>query len=265
MKDVDTRSFKELKDELESLCSDIASKFDLHYSNKTPRKATIIETLAGTTCTSCISRRLMDGTVRKRIDGIYVEVHKLAISILIEELIDKFRSLGYSVSILSEAETTFGKVDVLIKPTKIGIALQYGTSELIVEVKSGISLSVSQIFRYMMAKENQTVILWRIRNRQVLSFDGVQFNGLLKRFMKTCILRGQRLLAAPTQTACKHSIPTDWSPTQGELQQMLEDFAAALVESLPCVVETILHKLRLSRDDPMLPPSLSNPTIRPEL
>jgi hypothetical protein len=236
-------SYDELRNDLESVCSKIASRFSLYDKGGRPRKAAILDIVAGSTCVSCIQRRLSGTASTSRIDGIYTEVHRLAINVLIEELYDKFNDMGYSVSILSEAKTQYGKVDVLIKPTNFGVTLQYGTNELMVEVKTGVSMSIPQIFRYLLGKENQIVILWRIRNRQVLLFDGELLTPLLKRFMKTCILRGRRLLAAPEQTSCKHSGPTDWSPTQGELQEMFEDFAVAIVETLPFVVKAALKKL----------------------
>lgn len=245
MESLGVESYDKLKGDLERVCSELASRFDLHDRSGRPRTATILDILAGSTCTCCISRNLSETNNFKRIDGIYAEVHKLAVSILIEEIYEKCSSLGYSVSILSEAQTKYGKVDVLIRPTRIGIALQHGATELIVEVKTGVSVSIPQIFRYLLDKENQTVILWRIRNRQVLTFNGTQFNALLKRYMKTCILRGQRLLSSTEQFSCKHARHTEWTPTQDNLQEMLEDFSTALIETLPCVSNTILQKLGL--------------------
>jgi hypothetical protein len=248
MESLGLESYDKLKSDLERVCSELASRFDLHDKSGRPRTATILDILAGSTCTCCITRNLSETNNSKRIDGIYAEVHKLAVSILIEEIYEKCSSLGYSVSILSEAQTKYGKVDVLIRPTRIGVALQHGATELIVEVKTGVSLSIPQIFRYLLDKENQTVILWRIRNRQVLTFSGTQFNALLRRYMKTCILRGQRLLNSTEQVSCKHAGRTEWTPTQDNLQEMLEDFSTALTETLPCVAKTILQKLGLGLD-----------------
>jgi hypothetical protein len=258
---VGKESFEELQNSLEEICSEIASKFGLYDKVGNPRKAAILEVVASSTCVCCVSRRL-SATNSTRIDGIYTEIHKLATNILIEELYDKFRSSGYSVSILGEAETRFGKVDIIIKPTKVGIALQCGTNQLIVEVKTGFSMSVPQIFRYLLDQENRIVVLWRIRNRQVLSFDGMQLNALLKRFMKTCILRGQRLLTSPQETSCKHRSQTNWSPTQEELQEMLRDFATGMIETLPSVVKTVFQTLKLKeiRND-SITPNADKPTV----
>jgi len=240
-------SYDELRDALEEVCSEIAAKFDFYDKGGRPRKAAILDIIASSTCVSCLSRRFSETANPTRIDGFYTEAHRLAVSILVEELYDKLSSEGYSVSILNEAETKYGKVDVLLKPTNFGIALQYGTNELAIEVKTGVSMSIPQVFRYLLDKENHTVILWRIRPRQILSFDGEHLNPLLKRFMKTAILRGRRLLTASEHTACKHPAPTNWSPVQTELQEMLDDFSVGIMQTLPLVTKTAFEKLGVRR------------------
>lgn len=239
------KSYEELRNSLDCVCSEIASKFGLYGPNNHPRKATIIDAIANSTCVGCSAKKLSDTTLHRRIDGIYMECHRLAVGTLVEELQDKFRRMGYSVLILSEAETEYGRVDVLITPTNYGIKLEYGVSELIIEVKTGLTISLSQIFRYLFDRENETLILWRIRNRQVLLFNGKCLKPLLMRFMKMCILRGERLLATPEPT-CEHPRQSDcWSPTQEEIQSMLEDFAKALVETLPRVLKRVFETLEV--------------------
>lgn len=240
-------SYEELRATFDCVCSEIASKFGLYGPNNHPRKATIIDAIANSTCVSCSARKLSNTGLRQRVDGIYMECHKLAVGTLVEELQDKFSKMGFSVLILNEVETEYGRVDVLIKPTNFGVKLQYGINELTVEVKTGLSLSFSQIFRYLLDRENETIVLWRIRNRQVLLFRGTHLKPLLMRFMKTCILRGERLLADQTST-CDHPKQSDWSPTQEEIQAMLDDFAKALVETLPCVVKTVFETLEVKEN-----------------
>lgn len=249
MQAVGGESYEELRDSLDRVCSEIASKFGLHGPNNHPRNATIIDILANSTCISCLARRLSNTGPRQRIDGIYMECHRLAVGTLVEELQDKFSKMGYSVQILSEAETEYGKVDVLIKPTNYGLRLNYGLNEIIVEVKTGLSLSFSQIFRYLLDKEDQTLILWRIRNRQVLVFDGDRLKPILMRFMKNCILRGERLLKTG-RADCEHPTKNNgWLPDQQTVQDMLEDFTGALLETLPCITKTIFGALKVKEND----------------
>jgi hypothetical protein len=251
-KDVDAvsqQSFDELRDLLDWVCSEIASKFNLYDPNRQPRKAVIVNAIANSTCVGCLSKKLSNTAPRKRIDGIYMECHRLAVGTLVEELEDKFSKMGYSVLVLSEAELKHGRVDVLIKPTNFGVKVQYGNNELIIEVKTGFSISLSQIFRYMLDLEDEVVILWRIRNRQVLVLDGTLLKPLVMRFMRTCVLRGERLLAIKAPT-CEHvDKDNGWLPTQGEIQNMLEDFSKALIETLPRVVKTALETLGVKEND----------------
>jgi hypothetical protein len=245
----DGKSYEELKESLESVCSEIASKFGLYNVGNRPKKAAIVDCIANTTCIGCIARELSNKASQQHIDGIYLECHRLAVGTLIEELHDQFSRMGYSVLIRSEAETDYGKVDVLIKPTNYGIQLRYGLNELIVEVKTGTSMSLSQIFRYLLDKEDQTLILWRIRNRQVLIFNGGYLKPMLMRFMKTCILRGGRLLKSG-KADCEHATKgKSWLPDQQAVQDMLEDFTSALLETLPRITKTIFKTLKVKEDD----------------
>lgn len=242
------KSYEELKESLDHVCIEIASKFSLHNSNNRPRKAAIVDCIANSTCVGCIERELFDKSSRKRIDGIYLECHRLAVGTLIEELHDQFSSMGYSVLIRGESETEYGKVDVLIRPTNYGVKLRYGLNELMVEVKTGLSMSLSQIFRYLLDKEDQTLILWRIRNRQVLVFDGRYLKPILMRFMRNCILRGERLLRTG-KAECEHPTKGNcWLPDQQTVQDMLEDFAGALLETLPCITKTIFRALKVKEN-----------------
>lgn len=239
------KNYDELKDELEHICFEIASRFNLYYSNGTPRKATIIEALWSSTCVSCICKKLTNTTLQARIDNIYAECHKFAVSVLIEELQQIFSEKGYSVLIVDEYQKEFGKVDVLVRLTNYGIYLKSEINELIVEVKTGFSISLPQIMRYLLGTKEETIIVWRIRNRQVLFFDATKFRFLLIRFMKTIVMRGNRLLAA-SESKCKHANQDIcWSPTENDIQEMLEDFADTLVETLPHVTERIFETLKL--------------------
>lgn len=241
-------SYEELRATFDCVCSEIASKFGLYGPNNHPRKAAIIEAIANSTCVSCLAKKLSNRT-SQRIDGIYLECHKLAVGALVEELEDNLSKMGYSVQVVTEAETEYGRVDIFIRPTKFGVRLQYGVNELIVEVKTGLSISLSQIFRYLLDKENETILLWRIRNRQVLVFNGRYLKPLVMRFMKMCVQRGQRLLATNSKPACEHvGQNLSWSPTQEDIQHMLEDLAKALVETLPCIVSKIFETLRIEKN-----------------
>jgi len=240
-------NFEKLRSLLENICSQIANRFSLHNSNGKPRKATIIDVLANLTCVACIARKLSRKATFENIDALYKECHRLSVNMLVEELYGVLSGMGYRVSISSEVKMDYGKADVLITLTNYGINLQYGTNELTVEVKTGLSLALSQLLRYFLNGRCRTLVVWRVRRRQVLVFDREEVKPLLEQFLRMCIRRGTRLLADP-QPSCEHANPQKyWSPTQEELQEMFSDFSEALIGTLSHVTKRILEKLGIEK------------------
>lgn len=141
-------NFEEIKVLLDKICSEIASRFNLYQSNGKPHKSTIIETLAKSTCLTCVTKWFSDHATNK-VDTIYKECHKLAVNVLVEELYHLLDQLGYKVMISTEKELEYGKADILIEVTSYGLNLKSKAKELLIEVKTGNSLSFIQIFRYL--------------------------------------------------------------------------------------------------------------------
>ena len=241
-------SFEKLRTLLDQICSRIADRFSLYNSNGKPRKSTIVDALANSTCIACIARKLSGQATANNVDALYWECHRLAVNVLVEELYNLLSGTGYTVVISSETKIEYGKVDVIITLTNYGINLKRDANELLVEVKTGISLSLSQLFRYLLDKRGNTIIVWRVRRRQVLVFDIQDFEPLLIEFMKMCIMRGSRLLSSPEPHQCQHPPRSGWQPTQEELQNMLQDFAKAITETLPHALKAILERLNIETE-----------------
>jgi hypothetical protein len=241
-------SFEKLRTLLDQICSRIADRFSLYNSNGKPRKSTIVDVLANSTCILCIARKLSGQVTTNNVDALYRECHRLAINMLVEELYNLLSRLGYTVEVTSETTIEYGKVDVIITITNYGINLRSNTKELMVEVKTGVSLSLSQLFRYLLDKRGSTIVVWRVRRRQVLVFNVQDFEPLLIEFMKMCIMRGKRLLSTQQPPPCQHTIPLNWQPTQEKLQSMLQDFAKAVTETLPYVLKAILERLDIKTE-----------------
>lgn len=226
---------------LDYACSQIADRYDL-YSRGQPRKATIIEVLARNACIACVDKALRDKSFQ-RIDNMYSELHQLACSMLVEELYDQLVKNGHTVSITTEESVKYGKIDVFIVPSNIGLSLYSSKAEIAVEVKSGFSLSLPQLLRYMIDNDHRSLILWRIRNQQILLFDGAEIKELLVQFIKMIISRADRLLSTPEPT-CKHnSERKNWVPSQHQLKETFSDFSAGIIKTLPNVVELIVTTL----------------------
>ncbi|MEM2145125.1 MAG: hypothetical protein QW279_07175, partial [Candidatus Jordarchaeaceae archaeon] len=145
-----------------------------------------------------------------------------------------------------EAELQYGKVDILITVTNYGLSLKNSAKELLVEIKTGNSLSLTQIFRYLMNSRSETIIVWRIRKRQALVFNVNEIKPLLTEFMRMLCLRGIRLLSTQQIQPCQHQQEHCHQPKQEELEEMFRDFSKALIETLPSILQIIIGKLGIS-------------------
>jgi hypothetical protein len=245
---LEAANFEKLKILLEQVCLQVAQRFSLYTPYGKPRKATIIETIARSTCLGCIAKSFSVEAAAKNVDALYKECHRLAVNVLVEELYNLLRGLGYNVMISTEAELEYGKADVMITITGYGINLRCKANNLLIEVKTGNSLSLCQLFRYLMDKRSDTIVVWRVRRHQILIFSTETIEPLVMEFVRMVCLRGTRLLSSP-QLMCQHTQQPDYSPTQEELEKMLQDFSKALVETLPYVLEAITERLGIKNSE----------------
>jgi len=82
-KDADFENHRNL---LDKVCSQVADRFTLYNSNGKPRKATIIDVIAKSSCLACIARKLSKEAAHNDVDALYMECHMLAVNVLVEEL-----------------------------------------------------------------------------------------------------------------------------------------------------------------------------------
>jgi len=228
---------------LNNVCLSLAVRFNLYDLNNKPHKATIVDALAKSSCLMCIAENLSNKTRVNNVDTLYKECHRLAVSVLVEELYYLLNKTGFKVAVSTEADLEYGKADILITVTNYGLNLKGKTRDLLIEVKTGNSLSLSQLFRYLLDSRSDTIVVWRVRKRQVLAFNAKIIEPLLTEFTRMICLRGIRLLLSSQLQPCKHVKQSNYLPTQEELQEMFQDFSEAVIETLPRVVETILREL----------------------
>jgi hypothetical protein len=234
--------YDRFRERFDEACYKMAENYELFYSDSKPRKARIIEIVAKTTCMPCTDRMLREKSVN-RIDNFYAECHSLACNILVEELQTRLTEQGYSVLVTDEKKLEYGKVDILIVPNGHGVDLHFNKKEVGIEVKTGVSLSLPQVFRYMLDNTERTLILWRIRNQQILLFEGTKLRPLLTQFMMMIISKAERLLSNP-EMSCNHPRESKkWSPSQQQLQEAFSDFADGIIKTLPCVIKTVKEML----------------------
>jgi hypothetical protein len=235
-----------LRETLDQICSQIAQRFNLYNTDGRTRKSTIIDVIARFTCLSCINERLSDQNVTNDVDALYKECHRLAVNVLVEELYYLLNRMGYKVLISTEAELDYGKADILITVTNYGLNLKGKTRDLLIEVKTGNSLSLIQIFRYLWDSRSNAIVVWRVRKHQVLTFDSQKIEPLLAESIRMICLRGIRLLSSPQIQSCQHLTRSPYQPTATELERMFQDFAKATIETLPSVLNTILEQLDIN-------------------
>jgi len=150
--------------------------------------------------------------------------------------------VGHTVVITDEENLKYGKVDVFIVSSSHGLSLRSSCIEIVVEVKTGFSLSVPQLLRYLIDNDHRSLIIWRIRNQQMLVLDAKENEELLTQFVKMIIARGERLLET-IEPYCNHSTDAkSWSPNSKQLQETFSDFSNGIIKTLPSVVEAVVTK-----------------------
>jgi hypothetical protein len=232
-----------LRSRLFATLSELAEKYDLFDAMGRPRSAFILDTLMRYSCLGCIER-ILSRQMPIHIDAIHMENHRLAINLLTDKLQYYLRRGGFHLSVQDEVEGNCGRVDVLIRRVGSGVLLDLGRSRIVIEVKTGLSLSYTQLFRYLISDPDiATIVVWRVRLRQILIIHRSKVEELIKTYMKVAIRRGEKLLRGEI-TPCDHNPPNRRGHIIQDPQRILDDFLSALIETLPRVVEAILHVLR---------------------
>ncbi|MEM2130249.1 MAG: hypothetical protein QXZ70_06595 [Candidatus Bathyarchaeia archaeon] len=231
---------------LDQACSQIAQRFALYNHEGRPCKNIIIEVVANHSCLGCIIEKLSNRTTTNEVDALYKECHRQAVNFLVEELYFLLNQMGHKVAVSTEAELEYGKADILITVTNYGLNLKGQTKELLVEVKTGMSLSLSQLFRYLLDARSETIVVWRVRKRQVLVLKTSDIKPLLNEFIRMICLRSIRLLSSQQIQPCHHKKQFKYSPKQDELQEMFKDFSEAITETLPTILQTIIEELEIA-------------------
>jgi len=232
------------KSQLDKLCSDIADAFNLYDSRSRPRKAFILNTLMKYSCVGCIARVFKQPYQWNEVDAIYRENHRLAVNLLSEYLQNRLNAKGFKVLVQDEVEGDYGRVDVLITPISCGMLVKFRGTEIIIEVKTGKSLSYDQIFKYLLERPDATMIVWRIKMRQIFKIDQERMCQILPVYVKAIINRGSRLLSEEKRVLCSHN-PVKVDPyIITTPQEVIGDFLSALTETLPDVIEAVLEVLK---------------------
>jgi len=104
---------------------------------------------------------------RQAFDPYYTQKHELAKRKLIQRLCSELQKVGKLATVRNEATSDFGRFDVLIvESNPLRILSNHGL-EIVVEIKTGLSLNLAQIERYL--SSGRTIILLRIPTEQTVT------------------------------------------------------------------------------------------------
>jgi len=239
--------FDHYKLQIDKACSDLACKFDLYDSWGRPRNAFIIKTLMKYTCAGCIAKVFKQSCLRMDVDAIYKENHRLAVNILTERLQHHLRLNGFNIMVKDEVKGEYGRIDVLVRPISCGVLVKSRGTEIIMEVKTGKSLSYGQIFRYLLERPNAILIVWRVKMRQIITINrGIKMH-LIPALAEMLIYRSARLLGEG-KPSCRHNPLDEKIYIVRNPQETISDFLSALLETLPKITEMVLEHLESLRE-----------------
>lgn len=101
-------------------------------------------------------------TIDNKIDPFYIERHRYVKTKLIDNIVDK---LGHLVEVSSEHGITTGKLDISILPQN-KILLVYNKRKIAIEIKTGRSIDLFQVERYMI--DSDLLIMIRVPTEEVV-------------------------------------------------------------------------------------------------
>lgn len=225
-----------LLDCLDEVCIRLAEKFDLYDSTGKPRRAFILDSLLKLDCLGCLWKVLANAHMRNgRVDALYGEMHSLAVNLLSGVLM---QTLG-DCDVCCEENGEYGRTDITVKPAKFGVVVEAYGRNVVVEVKTGRSVSFAQIFRYLLQHPDTVVVVWRVSARQVFALEGGKMKALLSLVVSSAISRALRLLECDVLT-CSHN-PLAEDSIISDPQALLDNFFNGLAVSLPKAVKAVIQ------------------------
>lgn len=195
-------------------------------------------------CVGCILRSFtQQHEKREDVDAIYRENHRLAVNLLSEHLQYRLSEEGFNILVQNEVEGNYGRIDVLVQQTGFGVLLKSRTKEVVIEVKTGRSLSYSQLFRYIVDRPDATVIIWRILMNQVLVIPKRTTIQLLLSFLEIAIRRATLLLSEGEKKSCSHNNTGEKTFVIKNPERVIGDFASGLTKTVSRVADTVVNLL----------------------
>jgi hypothetical protein len=160
--------------------------------------AKIISILQENPCLLRCFHEIRNTEYKNDIDPFYIAKHEY----VRKRIIDAIRSsLPHLIQINSEYETSTGKIDVVVLPDKI--ILIYNSKIIGIEIKSGKSINLFQIERYL--DEKDILLIVRVPTREVIAINSLPLRGVLAKNMNSISQKVEGIIANN-----KIKVPGDW-------------------------------------------------------
>ena len=230
-----------LRSELDRICEEIAKKFNLFDARGRPKKSFIVDTLMRNICPACAIKQLTQ-PCEDDVDMLYREGHGLALNIFVEILRYELKRNGLNALVEGEVAGDYGRLDVIIRLINQGIMLEFKDAAIIIELKTGISISLIQLLRYGMEYPNSIIVVWRIRMKQFFMIDMRRHGRILFAIMFAALNRGLAILNGAF-TECHHNYRGNQNKASRmeNPQQLIDELFSSLSSDLPSVLRMILR------------------------
>jgi hypothetical protein len=235
---------QELKDTLFEECGLLAKKYGLCGPNGDPRTSMVLSQIASSSRLCCVTKALRN-RISAKIDPYYLSKHDFAANLIAEALNERLTSLHYEVRVDTEVHRKPGRYDIILEPCGNGPELSNHNCEIGIEVKTGLSIDVAQLIRYII--DVDTLILARTQPKQVAVIRQKDLIAPLSAIISIWISRTSRLLAdaAPICSHEEHNGPQYFLSGKA-LESDILTFIQALTEVVNSILEHAMAELRTS-------------------
>lgn len=230
-----------LREALFHECNKIAKEYELFLPSGQARLSTILAILSSSPSLCCAAKALRNRR-QNQIDPYYTGRHSVAVGLIVDALYDGLTARKYGVMIGTEVPSTFGRLDILLEPTWHGVELRFNDHRIGIEVKTGLSIDLAQIFRYVL--DVDSLILVRMRPRQVITIRQTELLDPLSTILSAWISRARRLLA-DKDLVCHHKkndAPLRFLDSEALAQDIVR-FTQDIHATLSSVVESVVREL----------------------
>ena len=238
----------------------IASKF---HSSEKPSPARVMALLSGHSCDLFVKHALATKSdySKTKSDDYFLEKHAYAVRKLVERLKTELLKHGMNFHIYTEADSEVGQFDVLIKTNGSTVELEMPKGRVVIEMKTGFSIDLSQLERYLC--DTPTLILCRILPGHVVRIRAGDYGDFLTENIADQVDKAERILQDKPilvpgtdcygcKADCPYAKPSRWEERRIVLRDnnFSEDMDAYFKNLYRCIRATVylaLEELKIHK------------------